>query len=99
MINTIGKEYEGEQIEFKVRRILQEGEPIKDGAPEIFTERKNGVNPAHNIKTDKYDLAMEAMEIANKAKIAKRGGALVAGGNIGAGEKKAETATGGGEKV
>ena len=33
---------EGEPIEHKVERILNNGEPITDGAPEIFTERKDG---------------------------------------------------------
>ena len=42
---------EGEPIEVKVRRLLTAKEPIKDGAPLIFTERKDGVNAAYNIRT------------------------------------------------
>ena len=32
--------FEGEQIEEKVRRIVNNNEPITDGAPIIFTEKK-----------------------------------------------------------
>ena len=37
--------YEGETIEQKVNRIVNNNEPITDGAPIIFTERKDGVLP------------------------------------------------------
>lgn len=62
---------EGEYIEKKVRRITENGEPIEDGAPIIYTERKDGVNPAYNIRTDRWDIAQDAMEQVgnNKSKI------------------------------
>ena len=44
--------YEGETIEMKIERIVNNGEPISDSAPLIYTERKDGVLPGHNIKTD-----------------------------------------------
>ena len=44
--------YEAESIEEKVRRILDENEPITDGAPIIYTELKDGVRPEYNIRTD-----------------------------------------------
>ena len=52
-INNFGKiqTKEGEYIEEKVRRITENNEPIEDGAPIIYTERKDGVNPAYNIRT------------------------------------------------
>ena len=34
---------EGECIEEKIRRVTQNGEPISDGAPIIFTEKKDRV--------------------------------------------------------
>ena len=37
------KLYEAESIEEKVRRIVNENEPIEDGAPIIFQERIDGV--------------------------------------------------------
>ena len=39
------------QIEEKVRRIVNNNEPITDGAPIIFTEKKDGVLPEYNIRT------------------------------------------------
>ena len=63
--------YEGESIEEKVERITQTNEPISDGAPIIFTEKKDGVRPEYDIRTDKWDLAQSAMDKVNGTKIAK----------------------------
>lgn len=62
---------EGEIIEKKIQRIMDEKTPIDDSAPIIYTERKNGINPAYNVRTDRFDLALEAMEIETKNRIAK----------------------------
>lgn len=82
------KTQEGENIEIKVRRITENGEPIKDGAPMVFTEKKDGVRPEYNMRTDKWDLVLEKMEAGNqqKQKIAR-------GWNVETREK--ETADGG----
>lgn len=61
---------EGEIIEKKIQRIMDEKTPIDDSAPIIYTERKNGINPAHDVRTDRFDLALEAMEIETKNRIA-----------------------------
>lgn len=66
------KSYQGESLEKKINRILNNKEPIKDGAPLIYTERKNGVNPDHNIRTDRFEAAIDAMDYVSKSKIAKR---------------------------
>lgn len=72
-INNVGNIpfKEGEYIEEKVRRITENGEPIGDGAPIIYTERKDGINPAYNIRTDRWEIAQDAMEIVsdNRSKI------------------------------
>ncbi len=52
----------GEPIEHKVERIVSNKEPITDGAPEIYTERKEGVLSAYNIRTDRWEIAAEAMD-------------------------------------
>ena len=69
-INNFGEiiTKEGEYIEEKVRRITENGEPIEDGAPIIYTERKDGVNPAYNIRTDRWEIAQNAMEQVGKNK-------------------------------
>ena len=62
----------GEPIENKVRRILNNKEPIKDGAPIIYTERRDGVQPQFNIRTDRFEIAVEAMDKVHKSKLAHR---------------------------
>lgn len=63
---------EGETIETKVRRIVEEKEPISDTAPIIYTKREDGVIAGYNIRTDRFDVAISAMDTVNKAKIATR---------------------------
>ena len=65
---------EGETIENKIVRIVQNKEPITDGAPEIFTERKDGVISAYNIRTDRWEIAAEAMDKVAASIQAKRDG-------------------------
>lgn len=68
----VNTSYEGETIEQKMRRVTQNKEPITDGAPIIYTERKDGVQPDYNIRTDKWDIAIEAKDQISKTNIAKR---------------------------
>lgn len=63
---------EGESIENKVKRLLANKEPIKDGSPIIYTDRKDGVNPAYNIRTDRFEIACDAMDKVHRSKEAKR---------------------------
>ena len=46
----------------KVRRILDENEPLTDGAPLIYTPKEDGVKPEFDIRTDKWQIAIEAMD-------------------------------------
>ena len=68
----INKSIEGETIEQKMERIINNNEPITDGAPIIFTERKDGVNPSHDIRTDRFEIAVEAMDKVSGSYKAKR---------------------------
>lgn len=68
----INRSVEGETIENKVRRIMWQGEPITDGAPLVYTERKDGVAPEYDIRTDRFEIAVEAMDQQAKAHAAKR---------------------------
>lgn len=62
---------QGESIENKVRRITENNEPITDGAPIIYTNRDDGVLPAYNIRTDRWEIAQQAMDAVNQANLAK----------------------------
>ena len=66
--------YKGEDIEVKVKRITENNEPIKDGAPITYTEKKDGVLPQYDVRTDKWEIAQSAMDLANASKIAKSKG-------------------------
>lgn len=61
----------GESIEEKVKRITENNEPITDGAPIIYTNRDDGVLPAYNIRTDRWEVAQAAMDAVNQANLAK----------------------------
>lgn len=63
---------EGETIEQKVDRIVNNGDPITDGAPLIFTEREEGVLPGFNPRTDRFEEALGAMDKITGDKRAKR---------------------------
>ena len=61
---SVNNTMEGETIELKVARLLENNEPIDDGAPVIYTDRKDGVDPAYNIRTDRFEIAAEMMDKA-----------------------------------
>lgn len=63
--------FEGESIEQKVERIVSNNEPIKDGAPLIYTEKKDGVQPSYDIRTDRWNVALDAYDKIDKARTAK----------------------------
>lgn len=68
----INKSYQGETIEEKVSRITNNKEPITDGAPLIYTDRKMGVEPQYDIRTDRFEIAVDAMDKVHKTMQAKR---------------------------
>lgn len=63
------KSEEGESILTKVRRILDENEPLTDGAPLIYTPKEDGVKPEFDIRTDKWQIAINAMDRVNAYKL------------------------------
>lgn len=67
---------EGERLELKIDRMTQNNEPIGDSVPLIYTPRKDGVIAAYDIRTDKWDIALDAMEKVNRTrgKISDLGG-------------------------
>lgn len=71
-IDTHKKTYEGESIERQIERLLTSGEKIESISPLMYTERKEGVLPETNIRTDKMLIAQRAMGEVSKSYIAKR---------------------------
>lgn len=62
----------GESIEEKMRRVTADNEPIENVAPLLFTERKDGVLAECDIRTDRWEIAQDAMTAVEKSITAKR---------------------------
>ena len=67
----LNKCVDGENIEVKIRRIVDEKEPITDGAPIIFTDAKDGVRPEFNPRTDRWEIAIDAMDKVSNYQLSK----------------------------
>lgn len=52
----------GELLISKLSRAMNSGEPIEGGAQLASTERKDGVLPQYNIKTDRFEIALETFD-------------------------------------
>ena len=63
--------YEGQSIEDRCKKLVETGEPIKDTSPLIFTPKEKGVMPQYDVRTDKWEIAQNAMDRVNKERIAK----------------------------
>lgn len=63
---------EGEPIETKIERILENGEGISDASPIIHQEREEGVGPEYDVRTDRFDLAIEGTDYVTKSILSKR---------------------------
>jgi hypothetical protein len=63
---------EGESIETKMYRVIRNEGAITDTAPTIYQERGDGVMAGYNIRTDRWDIALDAMDKVAKSKIAGR---------------------------
>ena len=59
-------------MEKKIERIVSNKEPIKDGAPIIYTNRAEGVKPEFNIRTDKWEVALDAMSAVSRERVKNR---------------------------
>lgn len=69
---AINESTEGEPIEEKIERVVHNGEPIDEGAALVYTERKEGVMAQFNPRSDRFELAVDAMDQVSKSRIAKR---------------------------
>lgn len=60
--------YEAESLERELERKLNNNEPIEGDRPMIYSERKDGVIPEYDIRTDKHEIAVMGMDyVARKA--------------------------------
>lgn len=78
-INDPNFTYQAEPREVKLRKIINgESSNMEDGVfPTIYTEKKDGVMPEYDIRTDRFEVALDAIDKINKSaadKIAKNKG-------------------------
>lgn len=64
--------YIAESIEDQLRRTIAGGEPIEMISTPLYTDRKDGVQPQYDIRTDRFDIAMNAMDAVSRSHTAKR---------------------------
>lgn len=62
----VNTSYLGESIEQKIRRLVNNKEPIGEETGLIYTERKDGVRPEYDIRTDRNEIALDAMTAVSK---------------------------------
>lgn len=68
-INNPDLTYEAEPREVKLRKIISgESSNMEDGVfPTIYTEKKDGVLPEYDIRTDRFEVAIDAMDKINQS--------------------------------
>lgn len=63
---------QGETIEEKIERIVNNNEPITEGAGLIYQTRDEGVKPEHDPRTDRFEIAADLADRGAKNKILSR---------------------------
>lgn len=71
--------YQAEPREVKLRKIINgEASNMEDGVfPTIYTEKRDGVQPEFDIRTDRFEVAIDAIDKINQSaasQIAKSSG-------------------------
>lgn len=61
--------YQAEPREVKLRKIINgESNNMEDGVfPTIYTEKKDGVQPEFDIRTDRFEVAIDAIDKINQS--------------------------------
>ena len=91
-INDPNLTYQADPREVKLRKIISgEANNMEDGVfPTIYTEKKDGVQPEFDIRTDRFEIAIDAMDKINQStanQIAKNKGETEAVKDFGTGVK------------
>lgn len=82
--------YEAEGLEAKLRRMTETKEPIENFWPTVYTNKADGVLPGYDIRSDRFDIAMEAVGKVRSYELAQ----MAKGGDMNPGVKE----NAGGEK-
>lgn len=68
-INNPNLTYQADPREVKLRKIINgEANNMEDGVfPTIYTEKKDGVQPEFDIRTDRFEVAIDAIDKINQS--------------------------------
>lgn len=68
-INDPNLTYQADPREVKLRKIINgESNDMEDGVfPTIYTEKKDGVQPEFDIRTDRFEVAIDAIDKINQS--------------------------------
>lgn len=68
-INDPNLTYQADPREVKLRKIINgEANNMEDGVfPTIYTEKKDGVQPEFDIRTDRFEVAIDAIDKINQS--------------------------------
>lgn len=68
-INNPNLTYQADPREVKLRKIINgESNDMEDGVfPTIYTEKKDGVQPEFDIRTDRFEVAINAIDKINQS--------------------------------
>lgn len=68
-INNPNLTYQADPREVKLRKIINgESNDMEDGVfPTIYTEKKDGVQPEFDIRTDRFEVAIDAIDKINQS--------------------------------
>lgn len=70
---TLSQEMEAKSLEQVLHEALSNKEPVKTNNNNLqYTERKDGVLPIYDIRTDRFEIARKASDKVNKTNSAKR---------------------------
>lgn len=72
LIKVHGITREGQSMEEFLRKAMQGNEPIEATAKLTYNDRKDGVLPQHDIRTDRFDLALQATDKLHATQAAAR---------------------------
>jgi len=59
-------------LEETIAQMMETGEGIEDSVTMAYQERSDGLAPEYDIRTDRFDVALEASDKVSKSIIAKR---------------------------
>jgi hypothetical protein len=63
----------GETLETKIEKLVTNKEPLDEGStPLIYTPRYEGIRASTNIRTDRWEIAIDATEKIAKSYLARR---------------------------